>query len=442
MKAKLIPIYYETAQDPDFLNQVGMLKRLLAEEGEILEPVKLGSPLPEADAVVFPQMLGNAYRQSEAIRAIPLPRLVITSEFGTVSMWDWEINRYLHSEGIEVVAPYHLAQTKAICKALSLKRELHQTRFLVYQDNPGEGFQASIFKRFYWWEQECTQRMNRQFGVQVVKKSYKTLATTAKQIPDRAAKDTWEKWQSRLTIGEISPRALQSAIKLYLAIKQDLDKDASVKAIGINCLNESHFSDTTPCLAWNMLFEEQMLLWGCEADSVSMLTEYLIYKSLGTPVMMTNLYPFLMGQAAIKHERIPDFPKVSEEPENHILAAHCGYFGVVPQSFSTEWALRKKVLAIVDENASALDARLPTGDITLIKLEPTFQSISVIEGTLEGYAQFAGSDCLNGAVIKVRDGHGLLKQVASHHYIISTGHQAAAIENIAKVFGLAMTTSR
>ena len=36
-----------------------------------------------------------------------------------------------------------------------------------------------------------------------------------------------------------------------------------------------------------------------------------------------------------------------------ILAAHCGYLGVVPQPFATEWALRKKVLAIVNDNATA-----------------------------------------------------------------------------------------
>ena len=54
--------------------------------------------------------------------------------------------------------------------------------------------------------------------------------------------------------------------------------------------------------------------------------------------MMTNLYPFLLGCAALKHERNPSFPHV-EESENHTLAAHCGYLGVLPQSFSTEWTL-------------------------------------------------------------------------------------------------------
>ncbi len=81
-----------------------------------------------------------------------------------------------------------------------------------------------------------------------------------------------------------------------------------------------------------------------------MLTEVLIDKTLQVPFMMTNMYPFLMGQAALKHEHIPEFPQVAGNPADHILMAHCGYLGVVPQSFSTEWALRDKVLAIVDDN--------------------------------------------------------------------------------------------
>ena len=156
----------------------------------------------------------------------------------------------------------------------------------------------------------------------------------------------------------VSERAVRSAVKLYLAVKRDLDADPTIRAAGINCLNESHFSDTTPCLAWNMLYQERGLIWGCEADTMSMISKYLLHKSLDAPIMMTNLYPFLLGNAALKHERIESFPEVDSEPENHVLVAHCGYMGVIPTSFSTEWTLRKKVLAIVDDNATAIDARL------------------------------------------------------------------------------------
>jgi L-fucose isomerase-like protein len=147
-----------------------------------------------------------------------------------------------------------------------------------------------------------------------------------------------------------------------------------------------------------------------------------------------------MGQVALKHEHIPDFPEVESDPDNHILAAHCGYLGVVPQSFATEWTLREKVLAIVDNNASAIDARLPEGPITLVKLIPPFDRWSIIEGELPKYAQFPDSHCLNGAVIRVPDGRRLVDNVVSHHYIITTGHNLNALEMVSKVFGLECVT--
>ncbi|HWU38371.1 MAG TPA: hypothetical protein VN203_12055, partial [Candidatus Acidoferrum sp.] len=348
------------------------------QEAELLEPVRVGAPIPaEADAAVFPQMLGDAYKHLADIQAIQVPILVITSEFGTVSMWDWEINSYLATEGVKVLAPNSLEQAKKFCRACALKRELKTARFLVYQDNPGEGFQAEIFKRFYWWEKECVDRLESKFGITVVKKSFKTLAEKAKQIPDAEAEAVWKEWKERIPVENLSRRPILSAVKLYMVVKQDLDQDPAIIAAGINCLNESAYSDTTPCLAWNMLFEDQKIVWGCEADLVTMVTEALVHKTLEVPFMMSNLYPFLMGMAALKHEHIPYFPAVKSEPENHILIAHCGYLGVLPQSFSTEWKLKEKVLAIVDENATAIDARMAEGDVTMVKLMPPFNTLSV-----------------------------------------------------------------
>jgi hypothetical protein len=142
-----------------------------------------------------------------------------------------------------------------------------------------------------------------------------------------------------------------------------------------------------------------------------------------------------MGQAALKHERIPYFPEIPD-PDDHILAAHCGYLGVVPASFSTEWKLVPKVLAIVDENAAVIDARMPTGAITLAKIDPTFERLTVAEGDLEKYVQYPGSDCRNGAVLRVKDGKRLLESIVSHHYLILTGHNRENIELAGKIFGL------
>jgi hypothetical protein len=442
MKAKLVPIYFKTADDPDFIAQLQKLHELLVNEAEILEPVLLGSELPETDGVIFPQMLGEAYRELDKIQKLPQPLMIVTSEFGTVSMWDWEINSYLTAKGVKVIGPTSLEKTKQVCRAFALKRQLRHSKLLVFQDNPasGGGNQDEIFKRFYWWEPECINAIEKKYGVSVVKKSFKKLAVDARAISDESAQKVWEQRKANTPVGNISSRAILSAVKTYMAVKAELDQDPDIIAVGINCLNESMFSETTPCLAWNLLYEDQHMVWGCEADLVSMLTKVLISKTLEVPFMMTNLYPFQMGNAALKHEHIPNFPEVEGAPENYILAAHCGYLGVVPQSFSTEWKLKEKVLAIVDDNATAIDARLPEGDITLVKLLPPFDRWSVVEGDLPKYAQFENSHCLNGAVIRVPNGKRLVDDLVSHHYIITTGHNLNELEMVSKVFDLECIT--
>ena len=442
MKAKLVPVYFKSAEDPDFVKQLNELKVLLVEEAEILDPIALGKKIPDTDGVIFPQMLGDAYRRLNEIKSLPQPLMVVTSEFGTVSMWDWEINSFLTAKGVKVVGPNTLEKTKQACRAFALKRQLQKSKFLVYQDNPASvgGNQDEIFKRFYWWEPECTKAIEDKYGLKIVKKSFKKLAEDARAIKDEDALKVWEKKKGNTPIGRITNRAVLSAIKLYMKVTEDLDADKSFIAVGMNCLNESRFCETTPCLAWNLLYENRKMVWGCEGDTVSMLTEVLISETINVPFMMTNLYPFLMGQAALKHEHIPNFPEVDGKLENYILAAHCGYLGVVPQSFSTEWKLKEKVLAIVDDNATAIDARLPEGPVTLVKLMPPFDSWSVIEGNLPKYAQFANSHCLNGAVIEVPNGPKMMDDLVSHHYIVTTGHNLNALEMVSKIFDLECLT--
>ena len=435
MRAKVTPLFFDKGRNDDFDIQLDLLKEILADYIEFLEEVPFGASLPpDTDAVLFPQILGDVYGQLADIKAIDVPILIVTTEFGTMAMWDWEVIKYLESEGVEVIAPYNMDQTKNLARALAIKRELKSSKFVVYQDEPAAGgFQPEIFKRFYWYMDECTQRMFTKYGVTLEERSFAKMGSEAKALPDTEAEKVWEEWGDRLPLGNVNVNQRNSALKIYVKLRDALEADSSIKGMGINCLNESQHSDTTPCLAWNMLYEQDQLIWGCEGDTITMLTKYLLHKSLDVPIMMTNMYPFLMGDAALKHERIPYFPEVKGNPDNYILAAHCGYFGVVPQSFATDWKVESKVLAIVDDNAIVLDARLPEGPITLAKLHPTLETMSVIEGEIEKYTQYENSDCLNGAVIRVRDGHQLVSSLTSHHYLILTGHRLAEIRQIAKI---------
>jgi len=434
MKAKLLPLFFDPGRDQGFDNQVTILRDLLAFEAELLSPTALGSPLPEADAVIFPQLLGEGYRRPADFQRIGVPILIVTSEFGTVSMWDWELISYLQSKGVQCIGPSNLEETKMLCRAMGARHELKTSKFIVYQDNPGEGQQAPIFKRFYWWESECTRRMTEKFGITIEKRSFKELGQRAKQIDDAEAVEVSRSWN--LPASDLSDQAAKAAARLYLAVRRDIQDERQLVAVGMNCLNESHFSDTTPCQVWNRLYQELGLLWGCEADTLSMLSKFILHRTLRAPIFMTNLYPFLLGNAALRHERIDSFPQVEGDPDDYILIGHCGYMGVIPQPFAREWTLRAKVLAIVGEDANAIDARIPEGEITLAKLGSTFDKMTVAEAILEGYAQFPNSDCRNGGIVRVEDGRRLLDHVSSHHYLVMTGHHSNNIKTFSNIFGI------
>ena len=433
MKTILIPVYFDPGRDENFDKHLNIVKDLLKEDAEFLEPRALGNKLPDADAVIFPQMLGEAYNRIEALKAISLPIMVITSQFGTVNMWDWEVVHYLRMNDIQTICPPSLDDTKMVCRALKVLRLLSQSKFVVYQDDPAgpTGQQSDIFKRFYWLEKESGKKMFEKYGIKVEQRSFKELAKKASQIPDSEAQTVIDAWKSKHK--SIQGRPLLSAVKLYMEIKKEYVDDKDILAMGLNCLNESKSCDTTPCLAWNLLYQEEKLVWGCEADTMVMLTEILADKVLQVPFFMTNLYPFIMKQAALAHERIPHFPEV-DEPDNHILAAHCGYFGLLPEVFSDKWSLRKRVLAMVNENATMIDATMPVGPITLIKFQPYLKKISLTEAELKGYVQYENSDCLNGGIIKVKDGQNFVDKVVSHHYVLLAGHQKAAMKLIAGIF--------
>lgn len=445
MKARLLPVFLEKAPGEAFERQLEALEQLDEDLVEWLPATHISNAPKRAKkgqavAVVVPDMSGAAYRLLSEFAAIEMPILIITSEFGTVSMWDWEIRDYLRRRGVDTVAPTSLVEFHDLCRALGVKAQLAVSTMLAYQDNLGAGKQPDIFKRFYWWEDECVEDLKSSFGVSVERRSFRALQARADSIPDRRVDAEISRVEREVPMVDLTYRARANALRLKLAIGDELDETPNVIAAGINCLNESSTSNTTPCLAWNLLFEERGLMWGCEADLTSMITQYMTWESLHTPAIMTNLYPFLMGRAALKHEKIPYFPAV-EHPENHILTAHCGFVGVIPQSWATEWTLRPPVLEIVDPNAHAIDGRIPEGDITILKITSTMDGLVVTPAKLTNYEQYKNSDCLNGAVLRVEDGYRFVESLPSHHAVLAVGDIGRRLDVIAGVLGLRIQVS-
>jgi len=436
LKARMLPLYFSAANERErgeFSRQLETLKAMYSDVATFLEPICVGEPAPAADGVVFPQLIGAAFSESERLKAYNLPMVVLTSRFGTVEMWDWEIVTFLREKGINIFSPYSIELAKVVLRSVAVKSAMgKRAKFLMLQDSPGEGMQAYIFKRFYWWEDECTRRLQNAFGVDLVYASYREVNDRARTITDQHARTVSADWD--IEQDGLSETAYLSAVKLYIAIKERIDSLGGVAGVGANCLNESFHSDTTPCLAWNMLFEHEDVIFACEGDTLTMLSTFILYHSLKVPVMMTNLYPFLVGMAALAHEKIDKFPDV-EDPDQHALGVHCGYFGFAPRSFCSRWVMRPKALEIVSDNASVIDCEFPRGPVTLAKIYPDLRRFSIIEAQIEDYVRYPGSDCRNGALIRYQDGHRVMDSLCSHHALIVQGNQKPALLQMAKVFG-------
>ncbi len=437
LKASVVPLRFKEANEREqgeYEEQLGKLKELYGDVAEFQDTVIVGDPIPECDAILFPQMIGAGYHYKETFQSYNKPILVITSRFDTVDMWDWELISYMRSAGLNVFSPYDVELGKVIFRALAAKTHLNGAKFLMFQDDPGEGMQAYIFKRFYWWEKECTETMERVFGIKMIYSSWKAVNKRADEIDPAAALAEFNSWN--LPCDERVTDEQKTLIgQLYLAICEKIEELGGVDGIGANCLNESMYSRTTPCTIWNMLFEKYGIIWCCEGDTLTLLSTYILYRSLGAPIQMTNIYPFLVGQAAIFHERIDKFPDV-EEPENHALGVHCGYAGFAPRMFcGCKWKVMPKVLAIVNEKATMVDCELPVGDMVLAKINPSFDKITVIPGEIEKFVQFPNTDSLNATLLHYQKGEKVMEELPSHHQMIIVGKQKAKIVQIARVFG-------
>ncbi len=231
MKAKLVPVYFKSAEEPDFARQLVELKALLADEAEFLDPVALGNKIPTSDGVIFPEMLGAAYRRLDRNPG------TASADHGChlrvrdgihVGLGDQQLPE---CQRCQVLAPNTLEKTRQACRALALKTELKKSKFLVYQDNPasGTGLQDEIFKRFYWWEPECIAALEQRFGLKIEKKSFKELAEQAREISDAAALEVWNERKKDIPVSQITSRQVLSAVKQYMQVKGDLDADPSLR---------------------------------------------------------------------------------------------------------------------------------------------------------------------------------------------------------------------
>ena len=94
MKAKLLPLYFKERnprETREFEEPLKKLQILYGAEADFLPPQPLGEPVPpDADAIVFPQLLGAVFQYREFIESVSLPIIILTSALwkcGTGRSW-------------------------------------------------------------------------------------------------------------------------------------------------------------------------------------------------------------------------------------------------------------------------------------------------------------------------------------------------------------------
>ncbi len=439
-KARIIPLRFVDAEEKEFYRILDALREIYAEEVDFLEPQMAGEEIKaEADAVIFPVMWTNVYTDIDRLlETISLPVIVLTTTVGVSLMFDWEAVAYMKQKGLQVFNPHSVELAKTIFKSLALKRAMKHQKFMVFHDSKGEGLIPEQFKIFYWWNDENINTIKDKFGITIVHRSFKALGEAARAISDEAAREELKRWQFDEDVPYARP--VLASIKLFMAIRDEVDAEGDVVGCGVNCLNEGFYSDTTPCLAWSLLYQDRGVMWICESDTSALMTQYLIGSTIDSAIFTTNIYPFLSGMPALSHEKIQEFPDV-EDPDDHALLVHCGYLGCIARPMCTKWVLRPPVLGwhswdIVGEDSIVIDAEVEKGDITLCKLHSDYKGIWVEKGVLEDYVQYPGSDCRNGGLIRVPDGYRLMESIRSHHVIVTTGKRSNQMKAVAEIFGL------
>ena len=107
-RAKILPLRFREINEREageYAEQLLKLRQIYGDVAEFLQPVTVGDAIPECDAIVFPQLIGAAYHYMDTLNAYNKVMVVITSQFGTVDMWDWELITYMRSHGLNVFSP-------------------------------------------------------------------------------------------------------------------------------------------------------------------------------------------------------------------------------------------------------------------------------------------------------------------------------------------------
>ncbi len=207
---------------------------------------------------------------------------------------------------------------------------------------------------------------------------------------------------------------LMDATRAYLALR-DLCEREDANGLTVNCGRFTEERPVVPCLAFARLIDEGVMC-ACEGDITAMLSSLMIHAVSGQAMLMGNfgsrpgMFEAKEGEVSIEHDIIPLSMSSTGFTVRDYHGRNFGVTGYAP-----------------------IRAGEP---MTLLNLDPSLGSISVIEGTVKGSED--GIHCrvivhleVDGDVTRVPE-----VIVGSQHVSMTFGHWLGALREVGKLLDL------
>jgi L-fucose isomerase-like protein len=303
--------------------------------------------------------------------------------------------RFLSRYGLPIIRS---SCSSSFLRALRVKKFLSESKILYIGEFPSFSTPTNPRDLF-----SCEER----FGVRVRQIETYEFYRLFDSFEEEEVKKELSNWKKDFDeIVEPTEEQLMDATRVYLALKfLSSREDANGIVVNCNRLWVQDIKHIVPCLAYDRLIDEGVMC-ACEGDLCNMISALILHAVSGAQAV-------LMGNT--RHR--PD--------EGMIYIQH----GIIPLSMAeTKYRIRDyhgKKWGVTGY------ADIRTGPMTVINIDPSYDKICVIEGTIKdsfeppavgGNCRFRVNMSVNGDILKVPS-----VWVGSQHHSMTFGHWLAAL---------------
>jgi L-fucose isomerase-like protein len=202
---------------------------------------------------------------------------------------------------------------------------------------------------------------------------------------------------------EPSKTELEDAVRIYLAIRQLVDK-FDLNAITVRCFDLVSQLKTTGCFALAQLNDEGVIA-GCEGDLCSTMTMLWVSKRLNRTSWMANPAEIHLGH-------------------NSLWLTHC----TIPMSLVEDYQLRSHFESGL---GLAIQGEMPRGPVTLVRIGgKMLEKLWLAEGEVL-QSGFAENLCRTQIEVHLSKGYyvgELLRAPLGNHLVLVPGHHAGCLQ--------------